>query len=310
MPNIFPRRALRSDRRIGLDATRDFCHGLLWGVRPVVLTIHDCSYARHPEWYPYRQDAIRRTFYRRCALIADVVITDSEFSRTEIAAAYPIPPERIVVIPLAVGPPFVTSGAHTPARRTGDGGLYALHVGDLHPRRDLMTALDAVLGLRQRHTTLAALRLLLVGLDRGTADSLRHAAQQARQPGALEITSGLDDTALAHLYRQASVFVYPSVYEGFGLPLLEAMACGAPVVAARASATPELVGDAGLLVEPQDPAGMADAIHAVLSQPDLASQLRDRGHERASRFTWTRTAERTVELYRRCVAGATDARVA
>ena len=98
------------------------------------------------------------------------------------------------------------------------------------------------------------------------------------------------------------MFVYPSVYEGFGLPLLEAMACGAPVVAARASTSPEVVGDAGLLVAPGDADAMAEAIEAVLTAPDLANRLRDVARRRAGQFTWARTAERTIQLYRRCLA--------
>ena len=97
------------------------------------------------------------------------------------------------------------------------------------------------------------------------------------------------------------MFVYPSVYEGFGLPILEAMACGAPVVAARAATSPEVVGDAGLLIEPGDVAEMADAIEAVLSQADLAARLRETGRRRAGQFTWERTARETIRVYRRCL---------
>ena len=279
-----------------------------WGLRPVVLTIHHCSYARHPEWYPYRRDPLRRAFYRRSALAAQAVVTDSEFSRREIAAAYPLDAERLTVIPLGVGPPFVDghSAIDTADWSPGGRGLYALHVGDLHPRRDLMTALQAVLAVRGRRPGLSSLRLLLVGVDRGSGTRLRDAAAQAGQRGALDLVSGLDDDALSRLYAGAAVFVYPSVYEGFGLPMLEAMACGAPVVAARAATSPEVVGDAGLLIEPGDVAAMADAIEAVLSRPDLAARLREAGRQRAARFTWERTARETIRVYRRCCREASE----
>ena len=274
-----------------------------WGLRPIVLTIHDCSYARHPEWYPYRRDVLRRAFYRRSALVAQAVITDSEFSREEIAAAYHLDAECITVIPLGVGPPFVDGHAEI---RMGDqlldrGGLYVLHVGDLHPRRDLMTALQAVLTVRGRCQKFCSLRLVLVGIDRGSVARLRDAAVRTGQSAALEVISDVDDVALSRLYAGASVFVYPSVYEGFGLPILEAMACGAPVVSARAAASPEVVGNAGLLIEPGDVSAMADAIEAVLSQVDLATRLREAGRRRAGQFTWDRTARKTIQVYRRCL---------
>ena len=281
-----------------------------WGWQPIVLTIHDCSYARHPEWYPYRRDILRRAFYRRSALVAQTVITDSEFSRREITAAYPVESDRLTVIPLGVGPPFVagyrSSGAAE--RVTGIHGPYALHVGDLHPRRDLMTALQAVLAVRARHPERASLRLLLVGVDRGSGATLRAAADGAGHRDALDVVSSLDDAALARLYAGAAVFVYPSVYEGFGLPMLEAMACGVPVVAARAAASPEVLGDAGLLVEPGEVAVMADAIEAVLSRPDLAARLRATGRQRAARFTWERAARETIQVYRRCLVTASGRR--
>ena len=291
-------------RRAGVDLYHGPAYTApFWGLRPIVLTIHDCSYARHPEWYPYHRDVLRRAFYRRSALAAQAVITDSEFSRGEIAVAYPLDAERLTVIPLGVGPPFVDGHAEieTGDQSPGRGGLYALHVGDLHPRRDLMTALKAVLAVRGRRPELSSLRLLLVGVDRGSGASLRDAVVGIGQSAALEVVSGLDDVALSRLYAGASVFVYPSVYEGFGLPILEAMACGAPVVAARAATSPEVVGDAGLLIEPGDVAEMADAIEAVLSQADLAARLRETGRRWAGQFTWERTARETIRVYRRCL---------
>jgi len=282
-----------------------------WGLWPIVLTIHDCSYVRHPEWYPYRRDVLRRAFYRRSALVSQIVITDSEFSRQEISAAYPIDSEGIAVIPLGVGPPFMGESVTSQARQESlhVGGPYALHVGDLHPRRDLMTALQAVLAVRERRKEFASLRLLLVGVDRGSGSYLRDAATRMGQGGALEIVSGLDDATLALLYERANVFVYPSVYEGFGLPMLEAMACGAPVVATHAASSPEVVGDAGLLVEPKEVSAMAGAIEAVLSSPDLAARLGEAGRRRAAQFTWERTARETIQVYRQCLMEASERRL-
>lgn len=274
-----------------------------WGVRPLVVTIHDVSYARHPEWYPYRRDFLRRAFYRLSALAADLVITDSEFSRREIRAAYGLDDDRIATVPLGVGAPF---GPARPDAMTsvpvGTGRPYVLHVGDLHRRRNLSVGLAAVLTLRARRAELRSLQFVLVGVDHGVGGELREAAAEAGQPDALSFIEAPTDEALAALYRAAGALVYPSRYEGFGLPLLEAMACGIPVVAARAGAIPEVVDSAGLLLEPDDVGGFAEALEGVLLDQDLAARYRAASLRRAAQFTWQKTADGTVSAYRRCLA--------
>lgn len=275
----------------------------LWGVGPLVVTIHDASYARHPEWYPYRRDPFRMAFYRRSALAADAVITDSEFSRAEIAAAYGLSPERIAVIPLGVGKPFSPAGpAEAVSLPKGLARPFLLHVGDLHPRRNLATALAATLAVRGRRPDLRSLRLVLVGIDRGSGDGLVAQAAASGQPDVLALLGDVNDDSLVELYRGAAALIYPSRYEGFGLPLIEAMACGTPIVAARAGSIPEVVGDAGLLIDPDDGRGFADAIEAVLTGTQLSGTLRGLAIERAASFTWSEAAARTLDVYRRAAA--------
>jgi glycosyltransferase involved in cell wall biosynthesis len=272
----------------------------LWDAHPLVLTIHDVSYARHPEWYPYKRDPVRRWFYQRSARAADRLITVSAFSRDEIVAAYGIDEKRIHVIPLGVGAPF-TNPLPRPVRVAGE---YVLHVGDLHSRRDLGVALNAVLDIRRRLPAFRDLQLVLAGTDRGSGPQLRAQASAAGAERAVDFVAVVDDDGLAALYQGARALVYPSRYEGFGLPIVEAMACGTPVIAARAGSIPEVAGDAAILVEPGDVAGFAVALEHVLSETATAAGLASRGRARAAQFTWSRTAQMTLDVYRGTSAGA------
>jgi len=181
---------------------------------------------------------------------------------------------------------------------------YALHVGDLHVRRNLSTALTAIIAVRKRLASeepppkLPA--FVCAGVDRSVGAELRAQAARERDPGALVLTGPVSETALVNLYRGATMLLYPSRYEGFGLPVLEAMQCGTPVIGAKAASIPELVGDAGLLVDPLRPELWADAIHHVISDSLEATWLSGAGRRRATMFTWTRTAEETLESLRRC----------
>jgi glycosyltransferase involved in cell wall biosynthesis len=268
------------------------------GIRRMVITLHDVSYERRPEWYPHRRDRLRRAFYRASAKAAQLVITDSEFSRGEIVAAYNIAPERIRVIPLGVTATFVPSNAQMPP--DGVAAPFVLHVGDLHTRRNLEVALEAVVRLRARGGALRDLTLVLAGLDRGVVSVLERRADGAGQPAAVRMLGHVDEPTLVRLYQSALALVYPSRYEGFGLPLIEAMASGTPVLAADASTSEELIGDAGLKLPLEDSEAWASAIAALFASPDRRQDLRQRGLQRARLFTWRRTAEATYSVYREC----------
>lgn len=271
-----------------------------WSRAPVVLTIHDVSYARRPEWYPYRRDWARRAFYRRSAHSAAQIITDSSFSADEIRAAYGVDRRRITVVPLGVDEGFVPLEqglpTHLPARVVEP---YLLHVGDLHERRNLPTVVDALIAARQQFGGSAALSLVLAGVDRGVGGALCEMAAAAGVPDAVVALGEVGEDRLRALYQHATALVYPSLYEGFGLPPLEAMACGVPVIASKAASMPEVVGDAGLLLEPLDVSAWTDAVVRVVNDEHLRRRLRSEGLHRAAQFTWARTARLTVEVYRR-----------
>ncbi len=282
----------------------DICHAPAytapqWGDTPVVLTLHDVSYARRPEWYPHQSDVVRRAFYRRSARRATRVLTDSAFSRAEIVAAYGISDAHIVVVPLGVSATF-TPDAAVPRERV------VLHVGDLHPRRNLTMLTTVVAALRRRDPRLATLRLVLVGRDAGEWTHIESAARRAEAPDVVTHVTGISDAALADWYRRAAVMAYPSRYEGFGLPLLEAMACGTPVIASAASSIPEVVGDAALLCDPEDALAWTRALERVLTHPETAHRLTDAGICRAGGFTWESTARQTADVFRSAALSAQE----
>jgi alpha-1,3-rhamnosyl/mannosyltransferase len=270
-----------------------------WAGVPVVVTVHDVSYERHPEWYPYRRDWLRRAFYRRSATGATHILTVSAFSAREITEAYGIAGSRITVAPLAASRMFAPAD---PAR-PGDlpGGVsppYVLHVGDLHERRNLAMVVEAVLEARRHFGEVAGVSLVLAGTDRGVGDALSEIAARAGSPEAVVRLDRVEEEALRSLYQSASAFVYPSLYEGFGLPLVEAMACGLPVIGARAGSIPEVLGDAGILLDASDTRAWTQAVVAVVNDEARRARMRADGVARARMFTWTRTARATLDVYR------------
>jgi glycosyltransferase involved in cell wall biosynthesis len=174
-------------------------------------------------------------------------------------------------------------------------------VGDLHARRNLLTALDAF-------CTEAAdrdLDFVFIGRDLGARAEIQ---QHARNLGCQDRLHFLQDVPLdqmPHWYRNAALMVYPSLYEGFGLPLLEAMQCGCPVVASRAASIPEVVGDAAWLVDPMSVREIAEGIRAILTQPETRERLIQKGLQRVKQFSWKKTAENTVGVYRRVLQSQT-----
>jgi glycosyltransferase involved in cell wall biosynthesis len=289
----------RAGRRAGIDVLHAPAYTApLWGAR-TVLTIHDVSYARRPEWYPYRRDLLRRTFYRQSARAARVVVTDSEFSAREIRAAYAIPRERIVVAPLGVDGRFAPAGPADRCELPQEiAGPFVLHVGDLHERRNLATVVDAIVGARRHFGGASAVSLVLAGVDRGVGDAVCEIAARAGIPEAVVRLGVVSEDLLLSLYRCATALVYPSLYEGFGLPVLEAMACGTPVIASRAASIPEVLGDAGILLDPLDVPAWTEAIVNVINDDDRRAEMRAKGLARAAQFTWGATAQRTLEAYR------------
>jgi glycosyltransferase involved in cell wall biosynthesis len=254
---------------------------------PGVVTIHDLAFEVYPDDFSARTGWKYRTFTRRGARSAERIITDSDHTADDVAERYGVDRGKIRVVPLA--PALPDTGASPPR------GPYLLAVGDLRAKKDPRTLVRAWRALREEGLPH---RLVLAGADGGEAAALRAAA--GGEP--LEITGYIDDAALDGLIRGADLLVHPSLYEGFGLVLVEAMARGTPVVAARATALPGTAAGAAMLFEPGDHEDLAAAIHGVLDDADLRESLVARGHARAAELSWAATAAKTADVYRELLA--------
>ena len=218
---------------------------------------------------------------------------------------YGVERSRITVTPLGVHATFGAGDPNLapdlPANVTTP---FLLHVGDLHQRRNLPMLVDAMLAARRHFGAVAALSLVVAGVDRGVSDGLCAMAAEAGAPDAVVVLGVVDEDRLRALYRGAMALVYPSLYEGFGLPLIEAMASGTPVLASHEASIPEVLGGAGLLLDPHDVSAWRDAIIRVVNDESLRDDLRARGLARAATFTWQRTARLTLEVYREAIRAA------
>ena len=271
---------------------------MLFGA-PLVLTLHDISYERYPRFFT--PDIVTKLRVRVPLTVrrAAAVLTDSDFSKNDIVRRYGVPPEKVVVAYLAANPmyrPLRDAGRLAAVReRYGTGDAFILCVGDLQPRKNLKTLIDAYVRLRRADATRH--RLVLVGRQAWLYDDIFAAARDSGYADDLVFTGLVSDDDLLGLYNAADLFVYPSLFEGFGLPPLEAMACGTPVVTSNTSSLPEVVDNAALTVDPLDSEALAHSVARVLSTPELRSRLSAEGPRRAACFSWENTARTTVGVY-------------
>jgi glycosyltransferase involved in cell wall biosynthesis len=245
-----------------------------WTPCPILLAVHDATFMTNPEWLGARARMVLRGLVPRSARRAAAVLALSETAADDVAQALRLDRAKVRVVSPHAAPAF--GPAPGAAERVGERfglGRYCLVVGDLGPRKNLGALGSAVRSLRAQGIDLA---LALVG--KPGPGGARIAAESGGH-----WLGHIDDETLADLYRAAAVTAYPSLYEGFGLPVVEAMACGSPVVASDRGALPEVAGDAAILVEPS-PRGIADGLRRAL-EPDEAARLRAAGPQRAARYT-------------------------
>ena len=295
-------------RRYGAALRRlDVLHGLEViqpspGAARQVATVFDVSPVRLPEHHTPENIALFSRKMRHVCAHASQVIAISEHARGELLESYPALADRVVVVPLAAQPGFgpVADPATLAGIRRRYGiptAGYLLYVGTLEPRKNLVRLIDAYAHVRAAGGD-SVPPLVLAG-PRGWREGPIFDAVERWGVGRRVIFPGYVAGAdLPALYSGAALFVYPSLYEGFGLPVLESMACGAPVVTSSVSALPEVAGDAALLVDPTDTGALAAAIQRLLDDQGLRDRLRTLGLLRAARYTWRRTADETLAVYR------------
>jgi glycosyltransferase involved in cell wall biosynthesis len=250
---------------------------------PAVITVQDLSFERHPELMGARDRFFFRTFVRPSVRRSARVLTGSEWTKRDLVERYGVAPAAVVVTPYGVDPIFRPDGA------TPNGAPYALFVGGLVARKNPVAALEALARVD------SGLRLIVAGPDRAGKEDVGRAVARLGLGSRVEFRGHVTQDELAALYRGAACLVFPSRYEGFGLPVLEAMASGTPVVATTAGSIPEVAGEAAILVEPGDPDALAQGIERALAERE---RLRAAGLERSLSYTWAETARKTVDVYR------------
>ena len=270
----------------------------LWVPCPVVLTVHDISYVEHPEWFSPRDLRVLSRTVPLSIRKARRVITVSELCRRQIIESYRVAPEKVIAIPNAAGPaaaPVSEAAAHLVLAGLGIDSErpYVLAVGNLQPRKNLIRLVNAV------RSVVAAgvdIDLVVVGPEHYRGDEVLAAAREAADR--IKFTGYISDQQLAACYSRAAVFAFPSLFEGFGIPLLEAMAHGVPVVCSNAGAFPEVCGDAAIYFDPANVDSIAGALTRVISDSELRLDLVSKGRVRERQFSWARAAEETMAVYR------------
>jgi glycosyltransferase involved in cell wall biosynthesis len=266
---------------------------------PIVVSVHDVSYLEHPKYFTSFRALQLRVTVRRTVRAASCVLTPSEFSKQRILDAYKLPDEKVVVLPNGVSSVF-----HPVAREVAQRGMrtplpaapFVLTVGDLQPRKNHLGLISAFEDLIRAHPQLPH-HLVIVGKDTWYAPTVSAAAKKSQVADRIHFTGFVNDEEVRRLYGACDLFVYPSFYEGFGLPILEAMACGRAVACSNTSAMPEVADSAALLFDPSSQRELVFAMRDLLLNPELRQRMERLGVQRAAMFSWTSSAAKTLDLY-------------
>jgi glycosyltransferase involved in cell wall biosynthesis len=283
--------------RLDLLHTTDFIPPA-FGYRRSVITIHDLTFLHYPQFVTVES----RRYYNRqiewAARRAGHILADSHATKSDLVSMLDVPPEKVTVVHLAADAAFRPLEETQTAPVISGYGLepgYLLCVGTLEPRKNLVGLFQAYRSLLDAKVTAAP--LALVGGKGWLYDEIFECVEALRLTEHVRFLHDVIDADLPALYNAASLLTTPSFYEGFGLPALEAMACGTPVVVSNRSSLPEIVGEAGILVDPDDLDSIAQALARVLTDGVLRTQMREQGLARAAQFSWERAAQETLAVY-------------
>jgi glycosyltransferase involved in cell wall biosynthesis len=273
----------------------------LGGYRRSIITVHDLTFLLYPQFLTPESRRYYNNQIRWAVKRCDAISADSYATKADLTKLLDVPPDKITVIHLGLEPAFSTNEPSSKADterllRLKLAPGYILFVGTFEPRKNVPGLLRAYAALRRRWPD--APDLVLAGRQGWLFDTVVALIQELQLASCTHFLSEVSEADLPALYRQAQAFVLPSYYEGFGFTLLEAMGCGTPSVVANRASLPEIAAEAALLVEPDDAETIADALYRTLTDEALRSQMRQRGLERAAAFTWQRTVQSTLDLYR------------
>lgn len=274
---------------------------------PIIVSVHDVSYLECPEYFTRARAIQLRYTVKRTIRAAARILTPSEFSRNAIIRTYGVDGDRVVVVHNAVSSLFRPmqreTAVHWVRQNNRIPAPFILTVGDLQPRKNHLGLIRAFEDLIRHHPHLPH-HLVMVGKETWFAHTVRRAAEKSAVADRMHFTGWVSDDDLRYFYGACDFFVFPSFYEGFGLPILEAMACGRAVACSNTSAMPEVANASAVLFEPASPSEITRAMADLLLDPQLRQRKERMGSHRAAQFTWARAARETLDVYYQ-VAGAT-----
>lgn len=274
---------------------------------PTVITVHDLSHIRYAHMHPVERVRIMNKLLPRAVDAASEIIVDSDFVGREVIDQYGVTPEKVHAIHLGVSQEYRPRPDEEIAGRLERYSVvprsYILAVGTLEPRKNLIQAIDAYVGLPE--TIRKVTPLVIAGMKGWLNKQLEARIRQYETCGQVRWLGYVPAEDLPLLYSGATLLVYPSLYEGFGLPVLEAMASGIPVITSNRASLPEVAGDVGLMVDPEDIDGMRTSMLRLIDDRDEAARLGALGIDRARQFTWQACAQKTLGVYRRAVGQIT-----
>ena len=269
-----------------------------------VAVIHDVALRKNPAWNKFLYTRSFLFQLQRFLMNIDGIIADSEATKKDLRDLYGVPGEKITVIPLAVDcgrfQPVPASEISPEVDRVTGGNDYILFVSTLEPRKNIPNILRAFAQLKKSGVKE---KLLLVGRKGWLCDEIFRTWEELGLKDEVVFVGYTGDALLPHFYSRARFLIFPSFYEGFGLPILEAMACGCPVITSNLSSMPEVAGDAALLVNPYDVKEISEAMGRLLQDEGLRENLRLKGTERVKLFSWEKTARETLKVFTKVMSG-------